>query len=69
MVRPVALEIAVGDFALAAGHRLTAISVVAGTLNSAAPFSVASRLLIFAIILSCSLSASIGPANPAPART
>jgi hypothetical protein len=40
-MRPFALEIAAGDFALAAGHRRIAISLVAGTLNSAAPFSMA----------------------------
>jgi hypothetical protein len=41
VVRPVSLKIGVGDFAFAAGHRLTAISLVAGTLNSAAAFSIA----------------------------
>ena len=40
-MRPSALEITAGDFALAGGHRLTAISLLAGTLNSAAAFSVA----------------------------
>jgi hypothetical protein len=40
---PYALEIAVGDFALAAGHRRTAINLLAGTLCSAAAFSTASR--------------------------
>ena len=38
---PTALEIATGDFGFAAGHRLTAISLEAGTLNSAAAFSIA----------------------------
>jgi hypothetical protein len=38
MMRPFVLEITAGDFALAAGHRLTAISFVAGRLNSAAVF-------------------------------
>ena len=32
MMRPVALEVGPGDFAFAAGHRLTAISLLAGTL-------------------------------------
>jgi hypothetical protein len=41
MMRPFALEITAGDFALAASHRLTAISLVTGTLNSAAAFSIA----------------------------
>jgi hypothetical protein len=40
-MRPFALEIAAGDFALAAGHRLYAISLLAGTLNSLAAFSIA----------------------------
>jgi hypothetical protein len=39
-MRPSALEIT-GDFALAVGHRRIAISPVAGTLNSAAAFSIA----------------------------
>jgi hypothetical protein len=39
--RPFALEITAGDFAFAAGHRRNAISLVAGTLNSAASFSIA----------------------------
>jgi hypothetical protein len=30
-----------GDFALAAGHRRIAINLLAGTLNSTAPFSIA----------------------------
>jgi hypothetical protein len=34
MMRPFALEITARDFAFAAGHRLTAISLLAGTLNS-----------------------------------
>jgi hypothetical protein len=38
-VRPSVLEITAGDFAFAAGHRRIVISLVAGTLNSAAPFS------------------------------
>jgi hypothetical protein len=33
MMRPFALEITAGDFAFAAGHRLTAISLVAGVWN------------------------------------
>jgi hypothetical protein len=37
------LEIAAGDFALAAGYRLTTSSFVAGTLNSSAAFSIAAR--------------------------
>jgi hypothetical protein len=40
-MRPVAREIGAGDFAFAAGHRLTAISLLAGILNSAAAFSIA----------------------------
>jgi hypothetical protein len=40
-VRPVLLKVGTGDFALTAAHRLTAISLVAGTLNSAAAFSIA----------------------------
>jgi hypothetical protein len=43
-MRPFALEIAAGDFALAAGHRLTTSSLVAGTLNSVAAFSNAAAL-------------------------
>jgi hypothetical protein len=39
MMRPFALEIAAGDFPFAAGHRRIAISLLAGTLNSAAAFS------------------------------
>jgi hypothetical protein len=35
-MRPFPLEIAASDFAFAAGHRRTAISLLAGTLNSAA---------------------------------
>jgi hypothetical protein len=38
---PFALEISAGDFAFAADHRRIAISLLAGTLNSAAPFSMA----------------------------
>jgi hypothetical protein len=41
VMRPSALEIAAGDFALAAGHLRIAISLLAGTLNSAALFSMA----------------------------
>jgi hypothetical protein len=41
VMRPFALEITAGNFAFAAGHRLTAISLLAGTLNSAAAFSTA----------------------------
>jgi hypothetical protein len=41
VIRPFALEITAGDFAFAASHRLIAISFVAGTLNSLAPFSTA----------------------------
>jgi hypothetical protein len=37
----IALEITELDFAFPAGHRLIAISFVAGTLNSAAAFSIA----------------------------
>jgi hypothetical protein len=41
IMRPVSLEVVAGDFALAAGHRRIAISLLAGTLNSAAAFSIA----------------------------
>jgi hypothetical protein len=41
VIRPCALEITAGDLAFAAGHRRIAISFVAGTLNSAAAFSIA----------------------------
>ena len=41
MMRPFALEITAGDFALAPGHRLIAVSLFAGTLNSTAAFSIA----------------------------
>jgi hypothetical protein len=41
VMRPFALEIVAGNFALSAGHRRIAISLVAGTLNSAAPLSIA----------------------------
>jgi hypothetical protein len=41
MMRPFALEITAGGFAFAAGHRRIVISLVAGTLNSAAAFSIA----------------------------
>jgi hypothetical protein len=40
MMRPVALEVGAGDFTLAPGHRRIAISLAAGTLNSAAAFSI-----------------------------
>jgi hypothetical protein len=40
-MRPIALEISACDFAFAADHRLNAISRLAATLNSAAPFSMA----------------------------
>jgi hypothetical protein len=40
-MRPVSLKVGTGDFAFAAGHRRIAISLVADTLNSAAPFSIA----------------------------
>jgi hypothetical protein len=38
---PVSLKVDAGDFALAAGHRRIAISLLAGTLNTAAAFSIA----------------------------
>jgi hypothetical protein len=41
VMRPFALKVSAGDFALAAGHRRIAISLLAGTLNSAAAFSIA----------------------------
>jgi hypothetical protein len=41
MMRPSALEIVAGDFALAARHRRITISVMAGTSNSAEAFSIA----------------------------
>jgi hypothetical protein len=34
-------EIVAGDFAFAMGHRRIGISLLAGTLNSVAPFSIA----------------------------
>jgi hypothetical protein len=40
-MRPFALKITAGDFALAAGHCRIAIKPVDGTLNSAAAFSIA----------------------------
>jgi hypothetical protein len=40
-MRPVSLEVGAGDFAFAAGHRRIAISLLAGTLNSAVAFSIA----------------------------
>lgn len=39
VMRPVSQEVAAGDFAVSAGHRLIAISLLVGTLNSAAAFS------------------------------
>jgi hypothetical protein len=36
-----ALEIAAGDFAFAAGHRRSAVNLLASAPNSAAPFSIA----------------------------
>jgi hypothetical protein len=44
-MRPFALEITAGDFAFAAGHLRIAISLLAGTLNSTAAFSMAVRLV------------------------
>jgi hypothetical protein len=41
MVRPPTLKIGPGSFALAASRRRIAISFVAGTLDSAAAFSIA----------------------------
>jgi hypothetical protein len=38
-MRPSALEVTAGDFALAVGHRRIAIGLLSGTLNSAAAFS------------------------------
>jgi hypothetical protein len=38
-MRPSALEIVAGDFALAGGHGRIAVSLVAGTLYAAAAFS------------------------------
>jgi hypothetical protein len=40
-MRSFAVEVAAGDFAFAAGHRRLAISLLVGTLNSAAAFSIA----------------------------
>jgi hypothetical protein len=41
MMRPVALEIATGDFAFAPSHRRIAISLLTATLNSFAALSIA----------------------------
>jgi hypothetical protein len=41
LVRPASLKVGAGDFALAAGQRLKAISLLAGTSNSAAAFKAA----------------------------
>jgi hypothetical protein len=41
VIRPVSPKVGAGDFAFAGGHRLAAISLLAGTLNSAAAFSIA----------------------------
>jgi hypothetical protein len=41
VVRPITPKVGPGDFALAASHRRVAISLLAGTLNSAAAFSIA----------------------------
>jgi hypothetical protein len=41
MMRPFALQVGSGDFALAPSHRRIAISLLAGTLNSAAAFAIA----------------------------
>jgi hypothetical protein len=41
MMRPVSLKVGTGDVALAAGHRLNAINLLAFTPNSAAAFSIA----------------------------
>jgi hypothetical protein len=41
MIRPFPLEVTARDFALAAAQRRIAISLLAGTLNSAAAFSMA----------------------------
>jgi hypothetical protein len=41
VMRPVAHEIDASDFAFAAGHRRTAMSLLAGTLKAATPFSMA----------------------------
>jgi hypothetical protein len=41
VMRPFPLEITAGDIASAVGHRRIAISLLAGTLYSAAPFSIA----------------------------
>jgi hypothetical protein len=40
VMRPSALEITAGDFAFATDHRRIAISLLAGTLNSTAAFSI-----------------------------
>jgi hypothetical protein len=49
VVRPFPLEIAAGDFTFAAGHHRNAISFVAGTLNSAAAFSMAGIQMCFGL--------------------
>jgi hypothetical protein len=41
VMRPFTIEIIACDFAFAASHRLTTSSLLAGTLNSAAAFSMA----------------------------
>jgi hypothetical protein len=43
-MRPSALEIVAGDFALAGGHGRIAVSLVAGTLNSAFSIAVAASV-------------------------
>jgi hypothetical protein len=49
LVRPFPLGIAAGDFTFAAGHLRNAISFVAGTLNSAAAFSIAGFQICFGL--------------------
>jgi hypothetical protein len=58
VMRTFALEITPGDFALA-GHRRIASSLFAGTLNSAAPFSMAAASSTASMIPSRSCLAAI----------
>jgi hypothetical protein len=50
MMRPFMMKIGPSDFALAGGHRRIAISLLASTLNSATPFSIAGVSDIFGFL-------------------
>jgi hypothetical protein len=63
-MRPSALEITASDFALAVGHRRIAISPVAGTLNSAAAFSIAAASSGASIVAHREKTASIRSSAP-----